>query len=236
MKAPAPRHSLMFPSAMLKPALAFLFLAGGAALRADPLDETYGRTFHLAPNGVLVTAMPGFRASMLSQVPGNVMPKNFKLGFSNATLPLRFTLGPLYDHINDWYGNGSEETNMRLQIQNARANDLLVSFHANAMPWGDDADQDLVNAGNFLEKYNGGALLQVDRNGKFRSAASAQDPAADEVNSHGNLCLSARNLLSRRPHRGRSERGAASGSEGVWRRGVRGSVSPGAADQGFGRT
>ena len=55
-------------------------------------------------------------------------------------------------------------------------------------------------------------LFELDVLAEFEASAAV---AGDEVGEVGGF-MRARNLLSRPPHRGRSERGSVPGSEGVW--------------------
>lgn len=156
---------------------------GWAVARGDPLDEAYGRTFYITTIGVRDSQMAGYRSNLLSLAAGNAMPPNLKIGFSVSAWYLRFTQGALYDYVYDWYGSGISETDMRAAVTNACANGLVIGFHINGMPWGDEGDQDRICAANFLEKWGGGALLQKDRNGHIRWSGVGQEPATDETNA-----------------------------------------------------
>ena len=150
---------------------------------ADPLDEVYWRTFHISPIGGYdqtagssnnVTLQ---RDKLLAQT-GGVQPANVKAGFSMAANFMQFTFGSYFDYIYAPASPGSEvDASMGLAI----ASDLPVGYHVNGTPWADTSDQSADLLCNYLEKYNGGSLLQVDRLGRIRNASRAQEPTANEV-------------------------------------------------------
>ena len=150
---------------------------------ADPLDEVYWRTFHISPiGGYDQTAGSSnnvtlLRDKLLAQT-GGVQPANVKAGFSMAANFMQFTFGSYFDYIYAPASPGSEvDASMGLAI----ASDLPVGYHVNGTPWADTSDQSADLLCNYLEKYNGGSLLQVDRLGRIRNASRAQEPTANEV-------------------------------------------------------
>jgi len=145
-------------------------LASPAA--ADPLNTPYWRTFHINTLGVAADGAASYRQLMLANT-GGVMPRNVKVGFSGSGLSLFSAKGGYYDYLPSTY-------NLDASLAAARANDLPIGIHLNAMPWDDSATQASDILHNYLEKYNAGALLQVDRFGRIRDAALAQDPTIDE--------------------------------------------------------
>jgi hypothetical protein len=146
----------------------------------DPLDETYGRTFHISFNGVKVSEGAELRASMLSQTPGsNTMPRNVKIGWALAPGPFRDTHGPLYDFAANPFGKGAQDADGF--FEEGRRLGLALGFHINVMPWGDSANQSLQILHNELEKRDGGIYLQIDSSGRIRNGSKAQEPTANET-------------------------------------------------------
>lgn len=163
------------------PAIVLLLLAGVGPGAADPLDETYRETFYITPIGGWDldpdNDIQDYLESML-QDNGGQMPTNLKVGISlPSTWFLRFTMGDLYEYIYSPWGSGNETD---LWVERATANDVVMGTHVNGIPWGDVQDQDFPILHNYLETYNGGELLQVDRNGFIRRDDLAQDPTIDE--------------------------------------------------------
>lgn len=156
---------------------------------ADPVDETAYRTFHLSTIGSWdyragsVNSVTNYRARMLA-LTGGVMPKNVKAGISAGVEFLQSTHGGYYDYIfatgKHWefpdYVNGESD----FYAQYIFPHDLRVGFHVNGMPWADSAIQSEDILHNYLEKFGGGSLLQVDRLGRFRTSTTAQDPTINE--------------------------------------------------------
>ena len=149
---------------------ALLFAARLAA--ADPLDSPYWRTFQINTIGVGTGGAAEYRQLVLTNTAG-MMPRNVKVGFAANDASLMTASGGYYDYLPSVF-------NLQSSLDGGRANDLPIGLHLNAMPWNDSAQQSSDILHNVLEKYNGGALLQVDRAGRIRKASLAQDPAIDE--------------------------------------------------------
>ncbi len=139
---------------------------------ADPLDSPYWRTFQISTIGVSSGGAAEYRQLMLTNTAG-VMPRNVKVGLAAADAALMAARGGYYDYLPSVY-------NLQSSLDVGRANDLPIGVHLNAMPWNDSAQQTSDILQNFLEKYGGGTLVQVDRFGHIRKAALAQDPTIDE--------------------------------------------------------
>ena len=121
-------------------------------VNADPIDETYYKTFYIMtlggfntnPND-LTNSLYSYRQRMLSQN-GGVMPKNLKIGFSGGAWFLVHTENNYYDYIYD-------TTELGRQVTDSQKSDLPLGFNVNGMPWGDTADQSVDILHNYLEKY-----------------------------------------------------------------------------------
>ncbi len=162
---------------------------GGQSVSADPLGETQRNLFHLAPIGAWdddagsFNNVADYQARMLSGT-GGVKPKNLKLGMSNGLDFLMSTHGAYYDYIYapgrvqnlGTHHLGEADYSMAL----AQRTDLPMGFHINGMPWADGQNQSEDHLHNFLERYQNGGLLQVDRLGRIRSAAVAQETSGTE--------------------------------------------------------
>ncbi len=171
--------------------LFLMFLAAATSpLRADPLDETERNRFHLALIGAW-DDLPGslnnvaeYKSRMLV-TNGGIEPKHLKVGMSNGLDTIMSTQDEYYDFIYSparviplgTHRLGEIDYSMAL----ASRTDVPMGFHVNGMPWADDPDQSVVNLHNFLEKYDNGSLLQVDRLGRIRRASLAQLPFENEV-------------------------------------------------------
>lgn len=150
---------------------------------ADPLDTPYWRTFYITPIGGYDLA-PGssnnlfmVRDRLLALTRG-AQPANIKVGFSMTANFIASTHGGYYDYVySPAYAPWETDTNLEM----ARATGLPLGIHVNGTPWADPPVQSMDVLSNFLEKYGNGALLQVDRFGRIRNAARAQEPTADEV-------------------------------------------------------
>ena len=141
---------------------------------ADPIDETYRESFYIMTLARLNT-VPGsfdnvfeYRDRMLA-LTGGVMPTNVKVGFSSGIAFMRATQGEYYNYL--FAQNFADPI-----IETAVASDTPYGGHINGTPWSDDADQSIDNALNFLENYNVGENLQVDRGGYIRKSIFPQDP------------------------------------------------------------
>jgi len=151
----------------------YAVLSSVAALAAvDPLDTPFWQTFHISTIGVSLGDTPEYRQLMLAHT-GGTMPRNVKVGMGTYDTALMTAAGGIYDYIPSVF-------NLQWSLDAGRENDLPIGIHLNAMPWNDSAIQSTDILHNFLEKYDGGALLQVDRFGRIRKAALAQDPTIDE--------------------------------------------------------
>ena len=139
---------------------------------ADPLDSPYWRTFQISTIGAGAGGAAEYRQLMLTNTAG-AMPRNVKVGFAANDASLMAASGGYYDYLPSVF-------NLQSSLDGGRANDLPIGVHLNAMPWNDSAQQSSDILHNFLEKYNGGALLQVDRFGRIRKASLPQDPTIDE--------------------------------------------------------
>lgn len=171
------------PAGALCAALGLLLQGSAVVAQADPLDEVYWRTFFITPIGAY-DPTPGSSNSIfllrdrLLALTGGVQPPNLKVGFSMTANFISSTHGRYYDYLySPAYAPWETDANLAL----ARASDLPLGLHINGTPWADPAQQGADVLSNFLEKHGGGALLQVDRLGRIRNAARAQDPSADEV-------------------------------------------------------
>ncbi|MCX6895149.1 MAG: Ig domain-containing protein [Verrucomicrobia bacterium] len=141
---------------------------------ADPLDSPYWRSFQINTIGVVGTGGEAeYRQLMLTNT-GGVMPRNVKVGFASGDAGMMRGAGGYYDYL-------PTVLNLQSSLDKGRATDMPLGIHLNAMPWNDSATQSGDILHNFLEKYNGGALLQVDRSGRIRMASLAQDPTLDEA-------------------------------------------------------
>ncbi len=181
-------------SPLLK-AVSFVFLLVASHAKADPLNEAAYRTFHLSTigswhyNSGPASSAPDYRTRMLA-LTGGVMPKNVKVGISSGVEILQSTHGSYYDYIftsgKQWefanYVNGESD----YYSTKIATNDLCMGFHVNGMPWADSPIQSEDILHNYLEKFGGGSLLQVDRLGRIRTSTTAQDPAINEVFSSWN--------------------------------------------------
>ncbi|MEO6184424.1 MAG: hypothetical protein ABIP71_15255, partial [Verrucomicrobiota bacterium] len=148
---------------------------------ADPLGETARNTFHLSPIGAWdqrpggTNSVVGYRSRMLS-LTGGVMPKNVKAGVSTGMEYLQSTHGGYYDYLFSpgkvldftTYTVGEIDFVTSVII----SNDIPFGVHVNGMPWADSAIQSEDILHNYLEKYGGGSLLQVDRLGRIRTGTS----------------------------------------------------------------
>ena len=164
--------SIVFPRVSL---LSGMVLGWGfcGVVGADPLDTTYRETFHLNTIGVGIGAVTEYRGLMLTNTAG-VMPRNVQVGVANP-LPAN-----LMKSSDSWYDYLPDVCSIRTNLKIVRTNDLPLAMHLNAMPWTDSADQSEDILHNYLEKYNGGELLQQDRYGRIRNASYSQDPTIDE--------------------------------------------------------
>ena len=156
---------------------------------ADPLDETQRNLFHLAPIGAWDDKAGSFnnaadyQARMLS-LTGGVKPRNFKLGMSNGVDFLMSSHGAYYDYIyaparvQDLGTHYLGEVDYSMGL--AQRTDLPMGFHINGMPWADGQNQAEDHLHNYLELYQNGSLLQVDRGGRIRNSAVAQETSGTE--------------------------------------------------------
>ena len=172
----------------LRCGLAVVF--GTLSTDADPLDETQRNLFHLSPIGAWDDDAGSFnnageyQARMLS-LTGGVKPRNLKLGMSNGVDFLMSSHGAYYDYIYaparvvelGSHRLGEADYSMEL----AQRADLPMGFHINGMPWADGQNQSEDHLHNFLERYQNGSLLQVDRLGRFRSSTVAQETSGTEA-------------------------------------------------------
>ena len=147
-------------------------------VNADPIDEAYWKTFYITTLGGFNTVPNNvnnifYYRDRLLALNGGVMPKNLKIGYGGATWFLMSTQGSYYDYIYI----AREVTD---QLKPSLDSDSHIGYFINGMPWGDSADQSLDILHNYLEKYNGGELLQKDRSGRIRMASLAQDPTINE--------------------------------------------------------
>ncbi len=170
--------------------VSFVILSASLPLSADPLDETQRSLFHLAPIGAWddvlgsLNNVADYQSRMLS-LTGGVKPKNLKLGMSNGLDFLMSSHGAYYDYIYaparvqelGTHRLGEADYSMAL----AQRADLPMGFHVNGMPWADGQDQSEDHLHNFLEKYQSGSLLQVDRLGRIRSSSVAQETSGTET-------------------------------------------------------
>jgi hypothetical protein len=177
------------PSTWLKLPAGLLFAAAALTGWADPLDEAAYRTFHLSTIGSWdyragsVNSVTNYRARMLA-LTGGVMPKNVKAGISAGVEILQSTHGSYYDYIfatgKHWefpdYVNGESD----YYDQYIFPSNIRLGVHVNGMPWADSSNQSEDILHNYLEKFGGGSLLQVDRLGRFRTVTTAQDPTINE--------------------------------------------------------
>ena len=160
------------------------------SLDADPLDETQRNLFHLAPIGAWdddpgsFNNVADYQSRMLSGT-GGVKPKNLKLGMSNGLDFLMSSHGAYYDYI---YASGRVQNlgthhlgEADYSMELAQRTDLPMGFHVNGMPWADGQNQSEDHLHNFLEKYQSGSLLQVDRLGRIRSSSVAQETSGTET-------------------------------------------------------
>ncbi len=154
--------------------VAMMLLFGGLAL-ADPLDTVYWKTFQISSIGVRENMHAGYRQSMLTNTAG-VMPKNIKVGFAAVGSDLMAATEAYYDYLPNMHA-------YQTALDAGRATDMPVGTHLNAIPWNDSADQSKDILQNYLEKYEGGALLQQDRQGRIRDTSMEQDPMIDEQSS-----------------------------------------------------
>lgn len=163
-------------------------------LQADPRDEAYYNTFYILSNGMENTdSIWAHRQSLLQDV-GGKMPKNLKVGSAIGGWFMVHTEGNYFDYVYDPAAMGGLDA----AIANRRATDTPGGIQLNGMPWGDaSADQSRDTLHNFLEIYNGGELLQVDRNGYFRKSSTDQDPTIDENHSAFSPYLEMQLTLSR---------------------------------------
>jgi hypothetical protein len=166
-----------------------LFAVAALAGRGDTVDEAAYRTFHLSTIGSWdyragsVNSVTNYRARILS-LNGGVMPKNVKASISAGVEFLQSTHGGYYDYLfasgKHWefpdYVNGESDYYAGYIFPN----DIQVGVHVNGMPWADSPIQSEDILHNYLEKFGGGSLLQVDRLGRIRTAATAQDPTINE--------------------------------------------------------
>ena len=150
----------------------FALLPVGHLAAADPLDSPYWRTFQISTIGVGAGGAAEYRQLMLTNTAG-AMPRNVKVGFAANDASVMAASGGYYDYLPSVF-------NLQSSLDGGRTNDLPIGVHLNAMPWNDSAQQSNDILHNFLEKYNGGALLQTDRFGRIRKASLAQDPTIDE--------------------------------------------------------
>ena len=138
----------------------------------DPLDTTCWQTFHINAYDVAPGGGAQYRQLMLANM-GGVMPRNLKVGF-DATDPFLFwAVGGYYDYLPSVF-------QLQSPFNEARTNDVPIGVCLMATSWDDSAIQCQDILCNFLEKYNGGSLLQMDRYGRIRDTALAQDPTLDE--------------------------------------------------------
>ncbi|RLD10716.1 MAG: hypothetical protein DRI44_05365 [Chlamydiae bacterium] len=159
--------------------IVFLFLFFATQVNADPIDETYYKTFYIMtlggfntnPND-LTNSLYSYRQRMLSQN-GGAMPKNLKIGFSGGAWFLLHTENNYYNYIYD-------NTELGRQMINSQKSNLPIGFNVNGMPWGDTADQSVDILHNYLEKYNDGEFLQKDQNGNIRKSSLPQNPYTNE--------------------------------------------------------
>ena len=147
-------------------------------VNADPIDEAYWKTFYITTLGGFNTAPNNvnnifYYRDRLLALTGGVMPKNLKIGYGGASWFLSSTQGSYYDYI--YIAREVVD-----QLKPALASDSHIGYFINGMPWGDSADQSRDILHNYLEKYNGGELLQKDQLGRIRMASVAQDPTINE--------------------------------------------------------
>jgi hypothetical protein len=147
-----------------------------SAVQADPLDTMYWQTFHLNTLGAR-SDVATYRDSMLSGT-GGVMPENVKVGFGAESTSIARAEGGYYDYLPKVFA-------LDESLESGRAFDMPIGLHLNANPWNDASNQSLDILHNYLEKYDGGALLQRDRNGLIRDSSMEQDPTIDEQSSSG---------------------------------------------------
>ena len=157
---------------------------------ADPLDETQRNLFHLALIGAWDDKAGSFnnaadyQARMLS-LTGGVKPRNLKLGTSDGVDFLMSSHGAYYDYIyapvrvQDLGTHYLGEVDYSMGL--AQRTDLPMGFHINGMPWADGQNQAEDHLHNYLERYQNGSLLQVDRGGRIRNSAVDQETSGKET-------------------------------------------------------
>ncbi|MCF7864049.1 MAG: hypothetical protein K9L89_04605 [Kiritimatiellales bacterium] len=133
----------------------------------------YWKTFHINTIGVGMSETADYRQLMLANT-GGAMPKNVKVGFSAASTKIMKAEGSYYDFLPSVFA-------IDAGLAAGQANDMPIGFHLNATPWDDSANQSLDILQNFLEKYDGGTLLQRDRAGLIRTGS--QDPTDNELDT-----------------------------------------------------
>lgn len=160
------------------------------SVAADPLDETQRSLFHLAPIGAWddkagsFNNVADYQSRMLS-LTGGVKPRNLKVGMSNGVDFLMSSHGAYYDYIyaparvQDLGTHFLGEVDYSMKL--AQRTDLPMGFHVNGMPWADNQNQADDHLHNFLERYQNGSLLQVDRLGRIRNSAVAQEASGTET-------------------------------------------------------
>ncbi len=160
------------------------------SVNADPLDETQRSLFHLAPIGAWdddlwsLNNVADYQSRMLS-LTGGAKPRNLKLGMSNGVDFLMSSHGAYYDYIyaparvQDLGTHHLGEADYSMNL--AQRTDLPMGFHINGMPWADGQNQSEDHLHNFLERYQNGSLLQVDRLGRFRSSGVTQETSGTEA-------------------------------------------------------
>ena len=154
-----------------------IFVFALATANADPIDETYRDNFYIMTLGGFTAdytnsnSIFDYRSRMLN-LTGGVMPTNVKVGFSIGVAFMRATQKEYYDYI---YNVNYIDNHINIAV----VSDTPYGAHINGTPWSDDPDQSVDNALNFLENYNVGENLQVDRWGRIRNASRPQNPTAE---------------------------------------------------------
>lgn len=147
--------------------LGTFFRGGLLSVRADPLDTEYRKTFLINTIGMnqsdpvtFLDDLLEYRQRMLANT-GGVMPRNVKVGFSVGDTLIMKTAEGFFD-----YQPAVFATDENLEM--GRAGDMAFGIHLNAMPWDDLANQSVDILHNYLEKWDGGSLLQRNRDNEFR--------------------------------------------------------------------
>ncbi|TAG10486.1 MAG: hypothetical protein EAZ42_03850, partial [Verrucomicrobia bacterium] len=167
-----------------------MLLGGVPLLHAEPFDQTERQLFHLSPIGAwddssFAANDVGYYKSRMLRLNGGVEPAHLKVGVSTGLDFLTSTFGEDFDYI---YAPGKVQQfsehrigEIDFSLDVARKTNTRFGFHVNGMPWGDTPNQAEDHLHNFLEKFQNGAMLQVDRSGRIRRQSNPQNPFIDET-------------------------------------------------------